>query len=451
MSFSNSQEKVMKIGYLHIGSPEHGVCRYGRLLAAEARKHPDLEVIEVSVTLTNDRTLNRDLLIQAARQLSETDVIHFQFNKFNKSSWGGGRLQLEHLRIFMHHCLCPLVVTLHDVFYNPPRLKQILKSIPLKVQFTPSQGQPSLANQSLDSGLTEENRSEDIGSRSQQSSKRQHSMFRRVSKVVQNLFEDIFGADAIALREIGKQASLIFVCTEAEASRLSDRIDQRKLKVIPHFVEERSITISSTEARKKLALENVNVLTLLGFIYPPKGHRILVEALPHLPWNVKVVFAGGASSSAYEAFVTELLDLAKRERVEDRLRITGYLTEAELELYLMATDLAICPFSRFSASGSLSTWISVARPILASDLPQIHEYNQLEADAIQTFQPYTSTALADKIQQLLLTEQWSDNEAKIRLRQKLSISNIVAEHRTCYQQIVAKQPFYLSKKVEVVS
>jgi hypothetical protein len=45
----------MKIGYLHMGPHKHGVCPYGRLLAAKARRRPELTVIEADVILTENR------------------------------------------------------------------------------------------------------------------------------------------------------------------------------------------------------------------------------------------------------------------------------------------------------------------------------------------------------------------------------------------------------------
>ena len=75
----------------------------------------------------------------------------------------------------------------------------------------------------------------------------------------------------------------------------------------------------------------------------------------------------------------------------------------------MASHLAGCPFEMLSASGSLSTGVSLGRPILASDLPQIAEYNRIEPGAIKTFQPYTSEALAAAItHQLSITANQSD-------------------------------------------
>ncbi len=421
----------MKIGYLHIGLSKHGVCRYGRLLAAEARRRPELTVIEADVTLTEDRKYNREMLIKAAQHLSQANIIHFQFTKFNKSLWGGGWSQLYYLRIFMNHCSCPLVVTLHDVFYPPYGLTRILKELNSKLSVT-------VLHSNQESRVTP----------SSKPSKPQRSILTRAFGFIQSTFQGMFSPEAFALREIANRANLMLVCTQQEAQRLCDRVDDRKLRIVPHFVEARSTNISPDEARAALGLDKVKVVTILGFIYPPKGHQIMVEAMSELPQEVTVVFAGGPSDG-YKNLESDLLILAKAKGVDERLRITGYLSEEELEQYLIATDLAVCPFSRFSASGSLSTWISVACPILASDFPQIDEYNKLEPGSIKTFQPYTPDALAKAIQQNLLTSSKSNGSALKSLRQKLSMSVIFDEHLIHYHYTATSQN-YLQKSLEPV-
>ena len=87
-----------------------------------------------------------------------------------------------------------------------------------------------------------------------------------------------------------------------------------------------------------------------------------------------------------------------------------------------------------------ANWISLARPILASDLPQIAEYNRIEPGAIKTFQPYTAEAFAETIKQELSkigTEEKSNNSL-INLRKKLSISHIFNQHLKLYQDVVKK-------------
>ncbi|MBE9179721.1 glycosyltransferase [Oculatella sp. LEGE 06141] len=411
--------KGMKIGYLHVGPPEHGVCRYGRLLATAARQHNDVAVIEASVMLGNNRNHNRTLLIQAAQTLSEADVIHFQFNKFGRTLWGEGWAQIHHLRLFMDHCSAPLVVTLHDVFYPPYRLATVLRQAQAKWQTGGAAPKPSVA-QALSAPAVHPSH---------------RPRWRKGVGFLQSIFNGWFGAEAIALQAIVRRAALILVCTREEATRLTDRVARQTLQVIPHFVEERSIQVSPTAARQTLGLENTRIVTLLGFIYQPKGHHLLVEAIPALPEDVTVVLAGGSSSSYYDAYVESLIATATANGVAHRLRITGYLSEADLELYLRATDLAVCPFTRFSASGSLSTWISVERPILASDLPQIAEYNQLEPNAIHLFTPCTSSALAAAIERVLPQCTPEGSPAVSRLRQKLSMAVIFNQHLAHYRRL----------------
>ena len=70
----------MRIGYVHAGSPQHGVCRYGRILAEEARRRADLEVIETELTVTGRGSEDMAGVEEAARRLSGVDLIHLQYN-----------------------------------------------------------------------------------------------------------------------------------------------------------------------------------------------------------------------------------------------------------------------------------------------------------------------------------------------------------------------------------
>lgn len=408
----------MRLGYLHVGPPEHGVCRYGRLLAAQARQRSELTVLEAQVTLTTDRQRNRELLTAAAQQLATAEVIHLQYSgSNNKPLWGGGWEQLRHLRQFRRLCRCPLVVTLHDVYDLPPSWKSVLKLVyrklqPAAVTAAPQTHQPQPPSPPESAPVATSS----------------------VTKAVR-LLRFMSNPDALALRWLWRQVKLILVCSAEEARRLSAFVDNSdKIGVVPHFVEQRSLSISSSAARAALQLnQQQKIVTLLGFIHHRKGHQLLVEAIPELPPDVLVVFAGGHSPGNAE-FLQQLLAMAQQTGVGDRLRVTGYLSEAELEKYLVATDLAVCPFKSFSASGSLSTWISVARSILVSDLPQVEEYNHLEPAAIHTFVPYTPAALAAAIRQLLPSCQ-HQNPAVARLCQLLSLPVILDTHLNYYRSV----------------
>lgn len=415
----------MRIGYLQLGPREHGIRRYGKLLAAEGRRRLDITITEASVNLTNNRKTNREMLIVAARQLSATDVIHIQYSgKNNQSLWGNRWEQLYHLWIFKYHCSRPIVVTLHDI-YEPTLtiktgLQTIYKHLKKSAGVDENKATPAINNSLVSKG----------------------SFLQQTIDVVKRMY----GANALSFFWLLNQAKLVFVSSGEESRRLQSVIDVNKIKVVPHFVEKRDFACDRSEAKSKLKLNEGKIITILGFIHGRKGYQLIVETMPQLPQNVKVVFAGG-SSPGDEEFVAGLIQLAKSTGVDDRLRITGYLSEEELEQYITATDLAICPFKFFSASGSLSTWISAARPILAYDLPQITEYNSIEPGSIKTFQPYESRALAKAITQLLVTKP-NDDPAVSRLREKLSISTIFDKQLDYYRQ-VTKKSFYLSSKPKI--
>ena len=419
----------MKIGYLHMGPPEHGVCRYGYLLAQEASRRHNAEVIEAHVQLTHDKRQNRERLIKAAHKLSAADVVHFQFSKFGKQLWGDGWAKLDYLRTFFKHCQSPVVVTLHDVYYPPYKLSNIIRLFATRLTSKASRS----TEQSSNSQTLQQAQAPQKSAAKRSNSKR--SPLSKGLNFTKTIVKGLFGADALSLQAIIKHTDKIIVCTQEESRRIQDRVHPQKLQTIPHFVEVRVGSVTSKEARKDLDLEGFKVITLLGFIYPPKGHQILIEAMPNLSEDTMVVFAGGPSSEANEDFLQALHKLAKESKVDHRLRVTGYLSEQEMDCYLRATDIAVCPFSRISASGSLSTWISVPRPILASESPQVKELNSIEPGAISTFNPYSPAALAEAITALLSKSLDHNQQPVERLKNKLLMPTIFDRHTDVYLSV----------------
>jgi glycosyltransferase involved in cell wall biosynthesis len=100
----------LRVGFLHLGRPTSGVRRYGRILAAETARRPDLAVLERSVEAA-DAPL-RDLR-DAGRALREADVLHLQWRLADWGARTGGLPRLE--AVLRGGGGRPLVVTLHDV------------------------------------------------------------------------------------------------------------------------------------------------------------------------------------------------------------------------------------------------------------------------------------------------------------------------------------------------
>ena len=407
---STSRCQPPSVGYLHIGDPTHGVARYGQILAQAARTHTDSPVQEESVVLSSEVAEQARQLRAGAQSLSSSDVVHLQYNQ---RIWGEPLRAPFNLETFIQSCAPPLVVTLHDV-RDGYKISDVLRR--LWCQWSGSNG-------TLEYDGPQE-RAEAKGTTSNR------SLFQLVYKGFWFLLRE--GGDLWTTRRLATQASQVLVCTEEEARRVENTVGREQLRVIPHFVEGRSRNVDRKEAKRRLNLGE-SVLGVLGFMHRTKGHDLVVDALSYLPDVVEVVFIGRAGRNS-EDFRASLLTRADALGVRDRLHMTGYVREDELDYYLQATDLAICPFREASASGSLSTWIAAGRPILASDLPLFREYNDRVEGSIATFSPYTPEKLAEEALERL---QYSGAESKSRvclLRQSLSLDKIISQHYKLYRQ-----------------
>jgi glycosyltransferase involved in cell wall biosynthesis len=192
--------------------------------------------------------------------------------------------------------------------------------------------------------------------------------------------------DVWSLRWLGRTADRIVVHSQIEVERLRGIIPIDKMRVIPHFVEHRELSLTPEEARAKLGIGDRKLVTLLGFVYGRKGHRYAVEAVPFMPDDAMMVYAGGPVEG--RTFVHDLaVSKAEELGLGDRFHITGYLSDEELETWIAATHLAILPFTDLSASGSMSSWISSGKPMLVSDLPGTREYARRVPGALNFFGP----------------------------------------------------------------
>jgi len=227
--------------------------------------------------------------------------------------------------------------------------------------------------------------------------------------------------EAWSLRMLGRSADRLIVHSEVEVERLRGIVPAEKLRVIPHFVEERTLALSPAEARAHLGIADRRVVTILGFIYGRKGHKPTVDAIPALPPDVLVVFAGGpvAGRDKVLAYVRQ-----KRTElgIEDRLRITGYLSEEEMETWIAASHLALLPFRDLSASGSLSTWIAAGKPLLVSDLPGFREYAARVPEALRFLGEPTPERIAAGIRAALDADLPEVDPAVVRLRAELTVA-----------------------------
>lgn len=304
----------MKVGYLHLGSDSHGVKRYGKIIADAVDKQPEINIQEWD--MGNGFQEHR---IQEINQWA--DIVHCQYNaQVYSSIWGKTWRQVSNLKKFFNLIKIPVVFTLHDL-YSPGYL---------------SQYNNFSFGEWVKAGI---------------------APYRRALKIIR------------------KFSSGIHVNSEEEQRRLFTLGVDQIPTVIPHFVEKR-ILPSKQVSRSKLAFDDRNYALLLGYIHPRKGHDIAVKMMHYLPKDFILIIVGDAIPR-FQSYKQDLLRIARKRGYEDRVYITGRISEEQLNLYLAATDMAVCPFRNVSASGSVSTIISSGLPLVVSGVPLFDDYQYL--------------------------------------------------------------------------
>ena len=209
-----------------------------------------------------------------------------------------------------------------------------------------------------------------------------------------------FSPPVLGLRRLGRAAASLVVHSEDERRRLTGLVPPARLEVVPHFVEVRPDLPERGAARRSLDLGDRRVITLLGYLTRRRGHRLVIDALPHLGSDVIALFVGSPIEGR-DHVATELSAHAHAIGVGERVRFLGYVPEDRLEEVLVATDVALCPFRAMSASGALASWISAGRPIVTSDLAPFAELAAMAPGALHAFSPYEPEALAGTIARTL--------------------------------------------------
>ena len=327
----------MNAGFVINGKPEHGIVRATRFLA-EALRH--VGGTDVAVLETTEEAPDDDSFAKFQSTLPKDAVIVFQASHRTNYIWGPYETRIARIENILRKADRPVALYLHDI-YGKGALQNVLEKIRGKLapKSAVVQGlKTSAAPQPAKSGL--------------------------LSKILS--YEERF------MRAVDPYVTRYIVSNEIEKGRLKKFVSANKISVLPHFIESRELPCDRDTAKTKLGLAGRKVVTLLGFIVERKGHEDAIEVLAKLPPDTHLVFAGKGD----ESYVSKLRALAAAKGVANRLSVTGYLSEEDLNLYMAASDVAVCPFRDVSASGSLATWLSATRPVVAYALPLMKDYQK---------------------------------------------------------------------------
>ena len=191
--------------------------------------------------------------------------------------------------------------------------------------------------------------------------------------------------------------------------------------VVTHGTPSAAPLPSSDAAKHTLGLTGRRVVTLFGFLAAKKGHLLALKALKALPSDVTLVFAGGQHPQDHTDYVRSLRETITGENLQERVRITGYLKEAEIPTLMAATDVAIAPFLHSSGSGSLANLFAYGRAVVASDISAHQEIAAEMPEGLELFASGDSAALARHIEAIL-------KDAALRTRLQQAVLAYAARH-----------------------
>ena len=363
----------MKLAFLRTGDTQHGLYRYASKLS-EAATELGHEVRNFDLSPELLSTPNTTAI---ANQLTK-ETFGCCFLQFNYQVWGGSKMGLKLANVLFEETSCPFVTTIHDMQYTPG-----------------FNSKPSLSPMAILKAA------------------KNYFRNRKESSLKRRLFETMIN-----------RSKIVTVFNRRELDFASACSKRNHIRLLPHFVEQASETVlSADDAKTKLGYSpKSKLIIVLGFIHRRKSQHLLLKAAPFLKTkDYKIVLVGKCNSPEYHE---ELVKLATEKGLtSQQFKITGFLDEHELALYLNAADLAVCPFREMAASGSISTLIAADVPILGSDIPGIQDYNKISpgAIAISSLRP---KELANQIEIMLNRDRPVISACLQHIREELNI------HRT---------------------
>ncbi len=211
-------------------------------------------------------------------------------------------------------------------------------------------------------------------------------------------------------REMGRAyraASAVIVHGEANAAELRRIYPDLagEVRVIHHGCEpppERDDAIRKTGRAKWGVSDQEILLTCFGEVKPYKGIETLIDAARLLSGKgkkVRILVAGIPTDSSYARELTSRRDALgiSPARLQFEFR---YLTGAEVDQLLRATDLSVLPYKKIYQSGVLCQNFTYGAPVIVSDVGALGDtVRSLGAGLVVP--PQDETALATAIDQLV--------------------------------------------------
>ena len=172
-------------------------------------------------------------------------------------------------------------------------------------------------------------------------------------------------------RRVWTRAAAYVTITRALADELASRYGAR----LGVFVVPDGARAISMGPRQTPVPGAPRVAAYAGHLYPWKGVDVFIQALARVP-GINGLIVGGHPGEADRARVD---DLIRTLGVGDRVAVTGLVAPPAVIEHLAGADILVLPNTataiseRYTSPLKLFEYLSLGRPIIASDLPALRE------------------------------------------------------------------------------
>ncbi|MBF0327726.1 MAG: glycosyltransferase [Nitrospirae bacterium] len=239
-------------------------------------------------------------------------------------------------------------------------------------------------------------------------------------------------------RTIFALVDLIIVHTEKHRMMILEMgVPESKVINLSHPVPEVKLPVETKKNYKKLfGVDRKNVLTVFGFPNRRKGYELVLDAIQDLDDCIFFI-AGGQHPNDRTGYIEQLKNKILLMNLEHKVKILGYLQEADIPAVMGATDIVLAPFCDMPGSGSLSLGIAYHKPIIGSDIEQMQELKS-RGVGIELFQKNKKGDLREKIVFLLhdIQRQSELERHTIAYAQEYSYGKTAAKFLELYSKLL---------------
>lgn len=223
-----------------------------------------------------------------------------------------------------------------------------------------------------------------------------------------------------------KYADFIVPVAPLLGKRLTEKynVPENKIKVIENGVEtEIFYPGNNIESRKELKIESPDkIILFVGNLVNWYDFKTLIHALKILNdkrINFHMIILGGG------ALMEHIKNLVADCKLERSVTLIGKVQHKLVPMYINASDICVAPFTIEVNSNidlsplKLFEYLACGKPVISSNLGGMNRYLS-EFSLLYLVEPENEIALAEKISELLTTEQKENHECSKYVRENYS-------------------------------